>query len=111
MGGRASKQKGDRFERDLVAAAKVHGLDAKRVPLSGACEGYKHDLEVFNGDEKWTVEAKKRGSGFRSIRKWLGTGGEDDPDVLIIGSDREKPLAILHADDFWWLLKRAGKNG
>ncbi len=42
-----AKQKGDNYEREIVAALKAMGEDAQRVPLSGAAGG------EFSGDVQW----------------------------------------------------------
>jgi len=36
MGGKMSRDKGARVERELVAKLKEAGVDSKKVPLSGA---------------------------------------------------------------------------
>lgn len=43
-GGAKSKQKGDRFEREIVNILREQGIDAGRVPLSGAVEGFPGDV-------------------------------------------------------------------
>ena len=48
-GGRASRAKGDRIERELVALHKSIGLLAERYPLSGASRfrGAGHDFDIY----------------------------------------------------------------
>ena len=62
--GKASRDKGGRFERELVNTARAHSLDAFRVPLSGAADGFKNDVIIKLGRETWELEAKKRANGF-----------------------------------------------
>ena len=88
-----SKNKGSRFEREIVHLAETFNLKAYRVPLSGSCKGFKGDVMVAGRK----MECKKRASGFIQIRKWL----QPDFDGIIIGSDREPPLVILRLQD--WL--------
>ena len=97
--GKAQRDKGARFEREIVNTAKAHGLDAKRVPLSGAAEGFKNDVLIDAGGVTWAIEAKKRGAGFKFIYDNL-----DGSDVLVIGADRQPALAVLDYGDFCDLL-------
>lgn len=103
MMGKASRDKGGRFERELVNTARAHELEAYRVPLSGAVEGFKNDLIIKIGRTTWEVEAKKRGSGFKFLYDNI-----EGADVLVVGADRKKPLAVLDYEDFCDLL--AGKH-
>jgi len=98
---RASRDKGNRFERQIVATALEHDLKAVRVPLSGAAAGFKDDVIVrAPHGEPWRLEVKKRAGGFKQIYAWLATA-----DALIIGADRQRPLAVLDLEDFFALLK------
>lgn len=97
-----SKNKGSRFEREIVDAAKTHWLESYRVPLSGSVEGYPGDVVIIDGkDERWTVEAKKRADGFKTLYGWLDN---EAIDCLVIGADRAPPLAVLPLGDFLQLL-------
>jgi len=98
--GKASRDKGGRFERELVNTAKSHGLEAYRVPLSGAVSGFKNDIIIKQGRTTWEIEAKKRASGFKFIYDNIAGA-----DVLVIGVDRQKPLAVLDFEDFCDLMK------
>ena len=99
--GKPSRDKGARFEREIVAIAQAHDLDAKRVPLSGATNFAKGDVVVSNDVDSWTIEAKKRANGFRTIYRWL----EGDCDLLVLGAARQPALAVLPLADFFDLLK------
>ncbi len=59
MMGKASRDKGGRFERELVNTARAHDLESYRVPLSGAAEGFKNDIIIKIGRTTWEIEAKK----------------------------------------------------
>ncbi len=91
-----SKRKGDTFERQIVNDSLSLGLKAYRNRMSRSPQG----------DDSWDVsiagkymEVKKRGSGFKQIRKWLGHN-----DGVVIGSDREEPLVVIRLKDFLRLL-------
>ena len=45
-GGRSSREKGMRAERQIVDLFRQVGLEAYRVPLSGISAGFKSDVEV-----------------------------------------------------------------
>ena len=91
-GGRASRQKGDRFERAIVRLLQDHGLGAERVPLSGSAGGgsYSGDLTVPILGRDLVVEAKARANGFAQLYSWL-----EDRDVLVIKADRRNALVVL----------------
>jgi len=100
--GKPSRDKGARFEREIVAIAQAHDLKAIRVPLSGATNFAKGDVVVTaTGGVKWTIEAKKRANGFKTIYQWL----DGDCDLLVIGADRKPALAVMPLADFFDLLK------
>jgi Holliday junction resolvase len=55
----ASRQKGDRFERQIVDELRDAGFDAHRIPLSGACPGFVGDVEVRDGAlGRWVIQCK-----------------------------------------------------
>lgn len=99
--GKASRDKGARFERELVNTLKEAGLDASRVPLSGmgheASENgeFAGDIVVpwLGGREKF--EAKKRAGGFALLYRWLGRHRG-----LFIAADRKETLVVLRLSDF-----------
>lgn len=100
--GKPSRDKGARFEREIVNAALAHELPALRVPLSGAAKGFKDDVIITDATaEKWNLEAKKRADGFKQIYDWKG-----EADGLVIAADRKRPLVVIDMDDFFDLLKR-----
>ena len=93
------KEKGSRFEREIVELARLRDLEAYRVPLSGSAEGFKNDVIIKKGRETWEVEAKKRADGFKFLYQHI-----DGADVLVVGADRKKPLAVVDLGDFLDLL-------
>lgn len=72
MGGRMSRNKGLRVEREVKEILRTIGFkDAVRVPLSGASEGFKGDVvytDTYLNKQK-TVEVKARKHGFKTIYK------------------------------------------
>jgi hypothetical protein len=96
-GGQASRAKGDRIERELVALHKAIGIHCERYPLSGASRfrGAGHDLDVYVlGKEcaPLVAEAKgrKNGAGFTTLEKWLA-----DYDLLFLRRDHADLLVVL----------------
>lgn len=99
MPGKAARQKGDRTERLAVDILKSYGLEARRIPLSGAMEGFKGDFECHIGKQKLIAECKCRGTGFATLYKWLGTH-----DALVLKADRAEPLITMPLRAFAKLL-------
>jgi Holliday junction resolvase len=96
-GGRASRDKGARAERELVALHKALGIFAERYPLSGSSHfrGSGHDVDIypFGRDEAPMVsesKSRKTGGGFVTLERWLG-----DYDILFLRKDRSEPLVLL----------------
>lgn len=96
--GKAQRDKGYRGEINLVNYAKEQNLEAKRIPLSGAVEGFKGDV-IIGG---FTGEVKVRGNGFKKIYEWLA-----DNDFLAVKADRRPYLVVLNLDTFLKLIKEA----
>ena len=91
MGGRASRDKGNRAERAVVKFLQDRGFAAERVPLSGAAGGsYVGDLTVPVMGTDRVIEVKCRAKGFRQLYDWL-----IDRDILIVRADRSEPLVVV----------------
>lgn len=105
-GGRASRDKGNRGEREAVRILQDHGLAAERVPLSGGAGGsYIGDFTAPVLGIDHTFEMKCRARGFRSIYNWLaGHYG------LVLRADRCEPLIVLRLEDFAKLAIAADKK-
>lgn len=93
--GKASRDKGARRERELVARHVKAGIHAERVPLSGAAGGsYSGDLTVtpanWGAPLRCELKARKTGAGFIQIETWLAGN-----DVLFLHRDRAAPLAVV----------------
>jgi hypothetical protein len=108
-GGRRSRAKGDRIEREIVNEHRALGVHAERYPLSGASRfrGASHDIDlyVFGRDEAPLVaesKARRSGSGFRTLENWLG-----QHDVLFLRRNNSDPLVLLPWRVWVALLARA----
>lgn len=94
--GKASRDKGNRRERELVKRHIAMGIHAERVPLSGAAGGsFSGDVDVYvdGPDEAPLVaelKARANGEGFITLEKWLG-----DNDLLFLHRDRQEPMVVL----------------
>jgi hypothetical protein len=95
--GKKSRRKGYTNENKLVNLFKDEGLDAKRIPLSGATDFAKGDILLENK----TGEVKVRANGFKQIYNWLA-----ENDFLAIRSDRKPFLVVIQLDEFIKLLKK-----
>ena len=94
MPGKAPRQKGNRFECELVNELRAAGLDAHRIPLSGSMRGFKGDVQIRLGGRTLTLEAKSRASGFAFIYKAI-----QEADILAIKVDRNEPLVVMRLSD------------
>ena len=94
---RASRDKGIRIERQIVALHAALGIKAERVPLSGASryQGNGADIDVYAfgadaGSLVSEVKARGNGEGFATLERWLG-----DNDILFLCRDRAEPMIVL----------------
>jgi hypothetical protein len=91
MSGRRSRNKGARTERSIVNALQASGIEAVRVPLSGAVGGrFAGDIVLPLMGRDLCVEVKARAAGFRELYSWL-----TNRDVLVVKADRQEPLVVL----------------
>lgn len=96
-GGRASRNKGNRVELELVHRHIEIGIHAERYPLSGASRfrGSGHDLDVYPYGRDVApiiceVKARKTGEGFTTLENWLG-----EYDVLFLKRNNAEPMVVL----------------
>ena len=104
MGGRMSRNKGSRIEREIVEKHREAHLHAERVPLSGAAGGsFSGDVEVTVAGSLFRAEVKARsgGAGFKTLEGWLG-----DNDFLFLRRDRAEPLVAMTWESYIQLMKR-----
>jgi len=101
-GGRSSKTKGTRVERELVKKLEKDGIPAWRVPMSGAIGGSLNSDIKIGPDREWDceVKARKGGGGFVQIEKWL-SGNQ----CLFLKRDFQDPLVVMEWDVFVDLFK------
>lgn len=90
-----NKEKGDRFERQIVHMAEAVGLKAYRQFLSRSPLNDAVDVTVAGRQ----MQCKKEAAGFKRIRKWM-----EGVDGVIVGSDRECSLVIIRIEDWLKLL-------
>jgi hypothetical protein len=96
-GGRRSRRKGDRIEREMVSRHAAIEIQAERYPLSGVTRfrGSGHDIDIyaFGEDEPAPVaevKSRKNGSGFATIESWLA-----DNAALILRRNNADPLVCV----------------
>lgn len=92
--GRASRRKGTDGERELVHYLNDRGIGSRRVPLSGAVDGYEGDVVAWLAASERRIEVKRR-RGFASIYAWLS-----DNYALVFRGDRSEWVITMRLDDF-----------
>ena len=96
MAGKRHRQKGDRIEREIVKLHVDIGVEAARVPLSGAAGGrFSGDIDLYPfGSEAAPlvaeVKARKDGAGFVQLERWLG-----ENDALFLRRNLADPMVVL----------------
>ena len=90
--GKFSRDKGALFEREVVTLARTYDLKAQRVPLSGATEYARGDVEITPAwdDAPLVFELKRR----RELPGWL-LEALGDNHGLILRADRHEAVAIV----------------
>jgi Holliday junction resolvase len=96
-GGRRSRAKGDRIEREIVSRHAAIGIKAERYPLSGASRfrGSGHDIDIYafgmdEGPLIAEVKSRRSGAGFVTLEKWLG-----EYDCLFLRRDSAEAMVLL----------------
>jgi hypothetical protein len=96
-GGRRSRAKGGRIEREIVALHLGLGIHSERVPLSGAARykgnGADVDVYCFGRQEPPVVsevKARKAGAGFKTLERWIG-----DKDAIFLRRNHSNPIVAL----------------
>ncbi len=103
-----SKQKGNRFEREVVNIAKERQIGAERAYASnGLSLGHTEEVDaVLDGkDKEWRVQCKVR----KNIAKWIKPNTEN-VDVQVVKEDRGTIYAILPFEDFLELIEDPDKT-
>jgi Holliday junction resolvase len=98
--GKMQLYKGNRFKRTAVNIFKAFDIPAQRVPLSGATEYAKGDIEITLHDKIYRIECKARAAGFKQIYAWLNGN-----DLLVIKADRSPALVVIGLEEFCQLVR------
>lgn len=99
--GKASRDKGNRFERACVNALQAEGIGAERIPLSGAAGGsFVGDITVPVQGRDQRIECKKRARAWSDLYRWI-VGNY----ALFIARDRAETLVVMRLADFAVLAK------
>lgn len=61
--GALSRRKGADFERQVTNDLKAAGLDARKIPLSGADANHPGDVEVITPEKRWLLQCKISATG------------------------------------------------
>ena len=105
MGGKASRDKGANFEREVVNWHKDRNVEAERIPLSGAVKGnYSGDLKI-GPPQALLAECKRRARAWQDLYDALD---QDNSDMLFIRKDRERTLVVLPLETYEAFLEWIG---
>ncbi len=90
-----SKQKGNRFEREIVSICEQHNIPAKRSwGSNGMSLGMHEEVDVLI-DSDVKVQAKVR----KKIAEWIQPS--DEVDLQVVKQDRGDVMVVMRFDD--WL--------
>ena len=105
MGGKAARDKGANYEREIVNWHRERGVDAERIPLSGAVKGnYKGDLKI-GPQQALLAECKRRARAYQDLYDALDQAGND---MLFVRKDRERTLVVLPLETYESFLEWIG---
>ena len=105
MGGKASRDKGANFEREIVNWHRARSVPAERIPLSGAVKGnYAGDLKV-GPTLGMVAECKRRARGFGALYAALE---QDNSDILFVRDDRQPALVVMPMETYEAFMRWAG---
>lgn len=95
--GKFSRDKGNRVERRIVNDCRASGLNAVRVPLSGATEAMKGDVRISHPSGRFALcgEVKARKAFPAWLMNWMGGN-----DALFLVEDRLEPLVVMRFSDW-----------
>ncbi len=97
----SKKSKGKRLELGFASLLRVKGLDktAKRMPGSGAFEGFKGDIHT---KLPFTFEVKNQ-EKVQLWKFWEQAESQETPykpAVLVVGGNYRQPLCVMDANTF-----------
>ena len=104
-----SKQKGNRFEREVVNMAKDFGLKSERAYGSdGRALGENKEVDVVVGENKnkWRIQCKVR----KNIANWIKPDIEL-VDAQVVKEDRGTIYAVIPYEKFLKIISSEKKNG
>jgi len=97
------RRKGSAGEREWAALLRELGIDARRVPLSGAAPGWGGDVvSVLPGVGRVVWQVKRR----KALPTWMGV---DKADAVALRADRGEWYVLL-PPALWRALLRGGTN-
>ncbi|MDD4378319.1 MAG: hypothetical protein PHH48_09305 [Eubacteriales bacterium] len=101
--GKRAKRKGYTGENEIVKLLQKYGIQAERVPLSGALKGKLcGDINcIINGQGK-KIESKRRKDGFKELYKFIE---QDDCEYVFLRADRKKWLVAMTFEEWLELVK------
>jgi len=87
------------------------GLEANRVPVSGAAPIMKGDVVVkVNEGLELVVECKRRTGGYKELFRWLKEAEGKGVDMVVLGVGRQKPVVVIGIDKFIELVLGRGRE-
>jgi len=97
------RRKGSAGEREWAALLRELGIDARRVPLSGAAPGWGGDVvSMLPGVGRVVWQVKRR----KALPTWVGA---DKADAVALRADRGEWYVLL-PPALWKALLRGGTN-
>lgn len=93
-GGKRSRDKGARRERELVHYLQGCEIPAKRVPLSGAARGFKADVIATVDGVEYKIEVKSRAKDYDRIYELFDSIEENDE----VGFTAEHQFVFISLD-------------
>lgn len=89
----SAKNKGSKFERDIVKLCEQYGILAKRAWGSdGRSMGMHQEVDLVIGE--WKIQAKIR----KRIAKWMIPN--ENVDAQVIREDRGVPYIVIRLEDY-----------
>lgn len=101
-----SKKKGYSGEKEVVDLLQKYGIEAERVPLSGALKSQKYSCDVHIPGIDKRVEVKRRKSGLKTIQKWLQEDANSNYIFFREDGDTEGWIVIMPYIEFIELVQR-----
>ena len=99
--GKMQRDKGNRVERELNKYFQDNGFFSKKVPLSGAMQGFPGDINVYASDLHLVCEVKSRAKSlWKTLVNWLSGS-----DILILKANRQDPYVFMPMRVFIDLVK------